>query len=478
MHILGSWPRVVVTLGAISVLCAAAAAQPVPTDGLPVIATESYPPESRVDIDAAYRRARANPKDAEAVGALAMRLQAWDQFEAAAAVYAHAQTLAPDALDWWYLGGMTADRRAMRGDAVAQFERAEALASGLPLVSLRLADARLAAGDLEGATALYRRLVEVSECAPSAWYGLGRVHLAHKADADARAAFEKALALYPDFGAAHYSLAQIQRRAGDADAARLSLVRQQQCLACWPAPEDPWRDRVGSLRNDAAALLTRGVSSASAGTAAADADAIRLHQSALDTDATRGQAHVNLIELFGRTGNTAAAHEHYLAALEEPGFAADAHRAYGIALLSHQQASEALELLVKATALSPRDAGAHQAMGLALEMLNRPDEAARAYQQALQAAPGAREARFGLARIAMRQQHTDQAIAHLEELREPRDAESSKYLFALSVAYVRRGQMDMGLRAAQEALEVARLFGDAQMVATIETELQKLKKAP
>lgn len=480
MHALSPWPRIIVTLSIVCLLRGAATAQPAqaPAPALPLIAVDTYPRESRDDVDAAYRRARARPQDAEAVGDLAMTLQAWDQLEAAAEVYTHLQALAPDQLDWWYFGGMTASRRALHAEAVAQFGRAEALAGGVPLVALRLADARLASGDLDGATTLYRRLVDVPECAPAAWYGLGRIHMLHRADAEARTSLERALSLYPDFGAAHYAMAQLQRRAGEADAARVSLARQRQCLACWPMPDDPWRNRIDGLRTDAAAVLTRGVASASAGTAAADAEAIRLHESALDRDLTRGQAHINLIELYGRTGNVAAAQEHYLAALKEPGFAADAHRAYGVVLLSLQQADEALTLLRKTVELSPRDAAALQGMGLALEMLNEPDAAARAYQDALRAAPSAREARFGLARVAMRQQKIDQAIALLEELREPRDAAAAKYLFALSVAYVRRGQLDAGTRLAHEALDVARLFGDTRMVATIEAELRKLKPAP
>ena len=380
----------------------AAVAQPQPTGPLPTIPVEAYPAAARDDIEAAYRRALTDPDDAEAVGALAMLLQAWDQFEMAAAVYARAQQLAPDALDWWYLGGLTAHRQSLRTDAVRQFKRAAALSPDTPLVSLRLADSHLAAGDLEEARSRYRVLLNAPDCAPAAWYGLGRIFLMEKADGEARTAFEKALALYPDFGAAHYAMAQLQRRAGDAEGARRSLTRQQQCLACWPMPPDPWREKVEMLRDDAAVLLTRGVSSASAGTAAANAEAIRLHEGALRQQSTRGQAHVNLIELYGRTGNAAAAQLHYRAALAEPGYAADAHRAYAVVLLSLQQGDEALALFKQAVALAPGDAGAYQGMGMAFEMRNQLPEAAEAFRASLRAAPSTRAARVGLARVLMR----------------------------------------------------------------------------
>lgn len=453
-------------------------AQPRAPTALPVLPVDAYPPAARDDIGVAYERALAEPNDAAAVGALGMVLQAWEQFESASAAYRRAQELAPDALDWWYLGGLTAQHQSRRTEAVRQFERAAVLAPDTPLVRLRLADNRLASGDIDGARTLYRGLVAAPDSASAAWYGLGRVLLTGKDDAQARASFEKALALYPDFGAALYALAQLQRRAGDAEGARRSLHRQGQCLACWPMPPDPWQEKVAMLRTDAAALLTRGVARASAGTAAANADAIRLHEAALGQASTRGQAHVNLIELYGRTGNAAAAEVHYRAALDEPGYAADAHRAFGAVLLVLQQGSEALALFTQAAALAPGDAAAHQGMGLALEMLDRLADAADAYRTALRAAPSLRAARVGLARVLMRLKKPDEAIVHLEELREPVDAESAQYLFALSVAYVRTGRVEDATRAALEAIEVARRFGDERTAAAIEAELRKLKRSP
>jgi tetratricopeptide (TPR) repeat protein len=454
------------------------AAQPTATSSLPTVPLERFAPAARDDIAPAYEQARSRSDDGEAVGALAMRLQAWDQFEMAAAMYARAQALAPDAVEWWYLGGLTAQQQALWRDAVRQFERAARLAPDTPLITLRLADSRLAAGDIDGARTLYRALTSVPACAASAWYGLGRVLVVDKAHGEARAAFEQALALSPEFGAAHYALAQLQRQSGDVEAARLSLLRQQRCMACWPMPPDPWREQVAVLRTDAAALLTRGIDTASAGTAAANAEAIRLHERALEEAATRGQAHVNLIELYGRTGNVDAALEHYQAAVGEPGFAADVHRAYAAVLLTLKRPEDALTLFSKAAALAPTDPAAHHGQGLALEMLDRPVDAASAFRRALDVAPTMRPARFGLARVSMRLKQADEAIALLEELREPRDAESAQYLFALSVALVRTGRVDAARQAAQDAVDVARRFGDERTAAAIEAEMRKLPRTP
>lgn len=480
MQVCVTWRLVGCLASFVLVLPVLATAQPSTTSvpPLPIVDLDVYETAARDDIGGPYDRARATPDDAAVVGALATVLHAWEQYDLAAQAYARAQHLAPQAVDWFYLGGLVADRRARRAEAAELFERAYELSPTRPLVALRLADARLAAGDIEGAAQLYRHLVEVPACAPASWYGLGRIYLMQQVDGQARAAFARALELYPAFGAAHYAMAQIQRRARDTEGAAVSLARQRQCLACWPMPEDPWRDRVASLRNDAAVLITRGLASASGGTAADDAEAIRLHEAALAQDPSRSRAHVNLIELYGRTGNAADAARHFAAVRDVPAYAADAHRGYGFVLLSLQQPGEALPHFEEALTKHPDDPLALQGLGLTLEMLDRPADAVHAYTRALRAAPTMRTARFGLARVSMRLNDTDQAITHLERLREPVDAETARYLFALSVAHVRQGNVGEGRRVAEQALTVAQRFGDTPTAATIEAELRKLRRAP
>jgi len=367
----------------------------------------------------------------------------------------------------------------MSTSAARQFARAAALAPDRPaLVSLRLADARLAAGSDDEAATLYRQLTSVPDHAAAAWYGLGRVALRREDDAAALDALQKAVTLSPDFGAAHYALAQVHRRAGNADAATVSLVKQQRCAACGPFLDDPWQARVAALRDDALARLTRGIAAASGSATEATAEAIRLHEAALSRPETRGLAHLNLIELYRRVGDVERAKQHYLAALGQPGFEADAHRQYAALLLEQQQVGEALRLFERATTQAPRDAAAWQGRGLALERLGRFAEAADAFGAALQVAPDAHEARFGLARLAMRSGQVDQAIGHLETLRTPQRAETPRYLFALSTAYLRRGRQDDAMRVATEALTLARDLGDEQMATFIDGEIRKLRPTP
>ncbi len=457
-----------------AVIAAPQAPPPLPTPDL-----ARYPDEARDQIAAALAAVTAEPSSADAVGRLALTLHAWEEFEAAAAAYARAQALAPSAIDWWYFGGMLATRRGLHAEAARQYGRARDLAPDNALVALRYADAALDAGDIDAARSVYEPLTTHPEAAPAAWYGMGRVRQSAGDIGGAREAFEQAVALFPDFGGAHYALAQLQRRAGDREGARLSLQRQQQCLTCWPVPPDPWRARLDEVRTDAAALLQRGVSTAGtaagAGGDAAAAEAIRLHEAALERNPGFGQAHVNLISLYARTGNVARAEQHYRAAAADPGHAAEAHRTWGWVLLQQQRAEEALPVLTEAVALAPTNAQALTGLGLAFELLRRPADAVRVYTDAVAAAPAERDIRFGLARALIQAGRIEEAIARLETLREPVDAQTPRYLYALSAAYVRHGNLEAGVRVGEEAATLATRFGQADLARTITRDLAALR---
>jgi Flp pilus assembly protein TadD len=67
------------------------------------------------------------------------------------------------------------------------------------------------------------------------------------------------------------------------------------------------------------------------------------------------------------------------------------------------------------------------------------------------------------------------AAAELEKLTEPRDSETPRYLFALSVAHLRAGRKDQAIRWGQEARQLAIEFGQTDLAAAIERDLERLK---
>ena len=103
---------------------------------------------------------------------------------------------------------------------------------------LALADALFDAGDGAAAAREYAGLTNGAS-APHAHYGLGRQLEATGDHEGALAHLKTAVELYPEFGAAWYTLGMAQRNLGRMDEARQSLARARQYGARWPAVDDP-----------------------------------------------------------------------------------------------------------------------------------------------------------------------------------------------------------------------------------------------
>ena len=228
-------------------------------------------------------------------------------------------------------------------------------------------------------------------------------------------------------------------RARTPDEAQAALAQHAEFGARWPAVDDPGAGdastRCATIR---ARCCSAGVKLADAGDSTA---AIAAHEAALARDPSLAQAHANLISLYGRTRNWAKAEEHYRAVVALGVNVADAHYDYGVLLgLQEQVGARGGRLPPGARAQSAARAGAQQ---------SRPDARAPApvrgrgranTAQALESQPTLRARALQLGRMLIALARPDEAIAELQKLTEPRDAEAPRYLFALAAAHVRAGQ--------------------------------------
>jgi tetratricopeptide (TPR) repeat protein len=279
--------------------------------------------------------------------------------------------------------------------------------------------------------------------------------------------------LFPELGAAHYALALSLRALGRLDAARSALALHEQYGPRWPALVDPALVTVTSLREDAGAILQRGVKLADAG----DTDgAIAAHEAALARDPQLAQAHANLIALYGRDRNWAKAEEHYRAFARSGAAVADAHYDYGVLLGLQQKWDLAIDAYRETLALNPMHVNAQNNLGQALEQQRKLAEAADAYRKAVENQPGFRLARFNLARMLIALGKPDEAASELEKIAEPRDAEAPRYLFALGVAHLRAGRKDEGIKWSIDARTLALQFGQTDLAAAIDRDLASLKQ--
>lgn len=439
---------------------------------LPTVAVETFPQDARTSIQAALANASATPRDAMAVGGLGITLQAWEQWEAAHVAYQRAQALAPEAADWWHLDGLVLLRMARYGEAAAAFEAALRRKPDLIAARARLAEARFDEGRLDASREAYEALASRPEAAPVGALGLGRIAAREGRHEDAVAHFETAVALYPEFAAAYYGLAQSLRVLGQRTEAVAALAQQRRHGTRWPAIDDPFAARVSLVRDDPRGHLFRGLRLAELG----DLDgAIKAHEEAIARNPSLAQARANLISLYGQAGKFPDAERQYQALLAIGYNLDEAHYNYGVLLGLQKRWAESEQAFAKAVAANPLHAQARNNLGQMLEARGDVPGALEQYRAAVAADPGLRVARYNLGRMQLAQKRPADAVAEFERLREPADAESARYLYALAVAHIQAGNRERGVVLAREARARAERFGQSALVAAIDRDLATLQ---
>ena len=452
-------------------VCAVAAAQTL-VPPFPRLTLDAFPLQTRDALARPYALAASHPTDVEAVGALARTLHAWDQWGAAHDLYLRAEALAPRAAEWPYLDGVVLQRLARHADAAARFDEALRRSPDYLPARVKLAEALLDSGDLDRSERLYEALRREPAAEPAAEFGLGRIAASRGHHDVAATHLERAVALFPEFGAAYYSLARSYSVLGRQAEAERALAAHARYGPRWPAIDDPALAAVIALRDDADTTFQRGLKLADAGDLAG---AIAAHEAALSRDPSIAQAHANLISLYGRVHDWARAEQHYRAVVALGFNLGDAHYDYGVLLGLQEKWDLAAAAYRDAIAVNPRHAEAHNNLGQILERQRDLETAAAEYKIAAECQPAFRIATFNLGRMLIALGRTDQAITELGRLTEPRDAEAPRYLFALATAHVRAGHRDEGIKFATEARQLALHYGQQELADAIERDLARLR---
>jgi len=446
----------------------ASLAQPLPD--LPQLVFDNFAPEIREHLRKAYATARARPRDAEAVGRLGMTLHTYEECEGAAICYERARRLAPDGFRWVYYLGIVHASLGKHGEAAAVFKEAIRQRPDYLPAQLRLADSLLAAGRRLESLPLYEAVIKKNAAITQAHYGLGRIAAAAGEPAGA-AHFRKAIELFPEYGAAHYALGLVLRDLGQADKAQEQLVLSQKYKLSRPPLDDPLLGAIAELNAAGAETLKRGVILESAGRIA---ESIAEHERALVVNPQLAQAHINLISLYGRSGQFEKAARAYRAAVAINPNLADSHYNFGVLLARQERYGEAAQAFSRSLQINQFNAEAHHNYAVIIEREGRLDEAAEHYRRAIENRPGHRESHFHLGRILVHQSKLAEAIEHFHQTLTAEDEHTARFTYALGATYVRAGEKQKGIQYLREALKRATAFEQTPLVTSIERDLRLL----
>lgn len=435
---------------------------------LPALHLNQYPVAVRAQITQAYNEAKARPADATAVGKLGMVLQAYHEFPSAAACFARAHQIAPQELRWTYYAGLA---QASQGNLSAALALWQQLSDYFP-AQIKVADLLLAQNQTSEAEALYRAATRKNPASPWAWYGLGRAQVARQDLTAAIPSFERALSLSARFGAAHYALALALRDAGRVGKAKEHLALYQEYKVIRPAADDPLLAELTALNHSAQEALNRGVALEAEGDLKG---AVAAHEQSLEVDPTLAQAHINLIQLYGRLAQPAQAEKHYQRALALNPKLAEAHYNFGVVLLAAQKNAAAKAAFTRAVESNPQYVEAHYNLGVQAMQEQKLAEAVPYFRAAVAANPNFRPAHFEWGRILVAQNQLAEAIQHFEQTLLPEDHDTPRYLYALGAACVRAGERAQGVAYLRKARAQAQARGQQELLVSLDRDLQSLE---
>jgi tetratricopeptide (TPR) repeat protein len=228
-------------------------------------------------------------------------------------------------------------------------------------------------------------------------------------------AFQRALALQPDYVPARNSLGSVLRQQGrpdeaiaqlesalrlqpDSDAARFNLANAKADRGDWAGAIAEYETLLRHRPNAVDVQSNLGIALASANRPGEAVEHFRAAATLAPQDA---KAHYNLGHALLERGDSSEAVEHLARALQiDPGDRT-AHDELGSAYLARQDFANAEHEFRESIRLSPQAAEAHNNLGIALASVGRFDEAMREFEMALRI-----DSRFDQARANLRAAQT------------------------------------------------------------------------
>ena len=353
---LWSASAVVVALVTLLLGCAAPPSD-APTEPSTGSTTESIPripnlseldPGFATAVRDAVAAVERDPSSGAAVGALGRLYQAHRYVDQARRCYERAAELDPGTSEWPYYLGFLAAGRGAHNEAARRFERVLELHPSYWVARVRLGNALLAAGDLDGAEQAFRAARSAAPGAPWGELGLGKTARRRGSFEVAAEHLRSSLAVDLQHRETRYLLAMTERQLGNG--ARAEELLRDLAEAEVSSLNDPMMQSVLALVRDTQTMIR------TANQRLAERDyrtAERLYREVLRLDPDSYDAYLNLGVLHGLADRNAEAAAALERAVEIDPERADAYALLTIAYIKTGRAEAGLQQLEKALEIDP-----------------------------------------------------------------------------------------------------------------------------
>ncbi len=408
---------------------------------------------------------RGEPDDATRWTTLGMAYEANRLLDPARQSYEQAVELDSAGPRSWYRLAMA---RAALGDvdgAITAVRRTTALTVDVPYAPAhwRLGSWLLDRGDTVGAAQAFRRTTELLPNEPIGPIGLARVSLLDGAPARASATLERVLSVHPHHTEARILLDAAMRRTGAIKRATTTMPRREA-----PAPPDPWTDELAAYRRGAGAVRE---------------EAMRLFRSGrFDRAAQRLEGLLGdrrddvslLVQLGTAYVSAGRAHRalpilHDALARESDHF--EVHVALAGAYLGAQAMDRALAHADRAVAISPQHPRGHERRGTLLVRAQRHAEAMEAFRLAIRLDPLNVTALVSLGMLYYNRDEPSAAFDHFDRARRV-DSTVVEAHVGLAMVHMDRDDLD---RAAAALKPAVRLNPSHPQLVTAEQRLRSIR---
>lgn len=205
-------------------------------------------------------------------------------------------------------------------------------------------------------------------------------------------------------------------------------------------------------------------------------ESIAAHEQALKLDPGFVQALVNLISLYGRTGQFARAQQAFRNAADINPDIPELHYNFGVLLTQQERMIEAASEFQTCLQLNPYYAEAHFNYAAIIESQGKLDDAAKHFRKAIENKSDFAAAYFHLGRILVNQDKLPEAITQFQQSLTPESEDTPRHWYALGATYIRAGDRAKGIQALREALKRATAMNQSQLVSSLERDLKSLEQ--